>query len=116
MRKIFLYCLIIALAFTLLGCELPDEVNDVSVSISRGLRTDSRGRIQHTVTIRNNSDKTLESGSFKVYSVDVSGRQLSYDGIYPENIRPNGSGVANVWLEVPSGASVRGEWVRAKFH
>jgi hypothetical protein len=116
MRKIFLLSLILLLMFAVVGCsELPEEIDDVSVNVTRGFRTDSRGRVQYTVTIRNNSDKTLESGSFKIYSVDISGRQLSYDGIYPENIRPNGSRTATVWLEMPSTASVQGEWLSARF-
>ena len=116
MRKAIFLALLIVFLFSVVGCgELPDEIKDVSVGVSEGFRTDSRGRVQHTVTIKNNSDKTLVKGSYSIMSVDISGKMLSSDRVYPENIRPGGHGIADVWLDLSGNASVRGEWRSARF-
>ena len=116
MRKAIFLALLIVFLFSVVGCgELPDEIKDVSVGVSEGFRTDSRGRVQHTVTIKNNSDKTLVKGSYSIMSVDISGKMLSSDRVYPKNIRPGGYGIADVWLDLSGNASVHGEWLSARF-
>ena len=94
---------------------LPSEVSYVDVSRSTGGGIDSRGRVGVIVTLTNNSNKTLVSGSYSITSFDVSGRVLSSDAVYPKNVRPGGSRTAKVWLKLPVGAKIQGEWQRAKF-
>ncbi len=94
---------------------LPSEVSYVDVSRSTGGGIDSRGRVGVIITLTNNSNKTLVSGSYSINSVDVSGRVLSSDCAYPKNVRPGGSRTATVWLKLPVGAKIQGKWQRAKF-
>lgn len=94
---------------------LPSEVSCVDVSRSTGGGIDSRGRTGVVITLTNNSNKTLVSGSYSISSVDVSGRVLSSDCAYPKNIRPGGSQTATVWMKLPANAKLQGKWQRAKF-
>ncbi len=113
MRKVCLLIIMFSLIVAV-GCGgLPEEVRDMEVTANQGARVDTRGRVQVTVRIRNNSDKTLVSGSYSIYSKDVSGRVLSFDAIYPRDIRPRSSKSATVWMD-PRG-TLRGEWKRAHF-
>lgn len=95
--------------------NLPSEINYVDISRSTGGGIDSKGRVGVIITLTNNSNKTLVKGSYSIRSVDVSGRLLSSDCAYPENVRPGGSRTATVWLKLPVGAKIQGEWLRAKF-
>ena len=97
------------------GSNLPPETSYVDISRSTGGGIDSRGRVGVIVTLTNNSNKTLVSGSYSITSFDVSGRVLSSDAVYPKNVRPGGSRTAKVWLKLPVGAKIQGKWQRAKF-
>ena len=115
-KKSMFVIMVLLLAFISLGCEdIPDEVQDVIIDITRGARVDSSGRVQHTVTLTNRSDKTLTRGNYMIYSQDISGKMLSSDAIYPKDVGPNARRTATVWMELPAGAKVCGEWVSAKF-
>lgn len=120
MRKVILFILLGCLLISMAGCGgcgdyVDDEVENVSVSLGRTGKTDSRGRVEHVLTIRNNSEKTLKSGSILVYSEDVSGRLLNSDAAYPKNVRPGSTRTASIWLEVPATASVYAKWQSARF-
>ena len=95
--------------------NLPPEINYIDVSRSTGYGIDSRGRVGVRITLTNNSNKTLVKGSYSISSFDVSGRVLSSDCAYPENVRPGGSRTATVWMKLPVGAKIKGEWRSAKF-
>lgn len=95
--------------------NLPPETNYVDISRSTGGGIDSSGRVGVIITLTNNSNKTLVKGSYSIRAVDVSGRLLSSDCAYPENVRPGGSRTATVWMKLPVGAKLQGEWLSAKF-
>lgn len=97
------------------GSNLPPEISYVDISRSTGGGIDSRGRVGVIITLTNNSNKTLVKGSYSIRAVDVSGRLLSSDCAYPENVRPGGSRTATVWMKLPVGAKLQGEWLSAKF-
>ena len=94
---------------------IPPETSYVDISRSTGGGIDSSGRVGVIITLTNNSNKTLVSGSYSITSFDVSGRVLSSDCAYPKNVRPGGSRTATVWLKLPVGAKIQGKWQRAKF-
>ena len=93
---------------------LPSEVSYVDVSRSTGGGIDSRGRTGVVITLTNNSNKTLVSGSYSISSVDVSGRVLS-SGVLTKNIRPGGSQTATGLDEVAGKRKTSKPIIKAKF-
>ncbi len=106
---------IIILIATGCGAKVGPEARSVSITISATGRTDSSGKVEHKVTLKNNSDKTLVRGSYHIRSVDISGTGLGFDAVYPKDVRPGGTRIADVWLKRPPTSRVTGEWISAKF-